>query len=41
MAERDAIRARMKPSRWGSHTAAHASVTIILINSNFYLHYDF
>ena len=30
MAERDSIRARMKPSRWGSHTAVHASVTSLI-----------
>ena len=30
MAERDAICAQMKPSCWGSHTAAHASVTSLI-----------
>jgi len=30
MPEHDAIHARIKPSRWGSHTAAHASVTSLI-----------
>jgi len=39
MAECDDMRARMKPSRWGSHTAAHAFVTSLIPLFNGLLYY--